>query len=60
MTGDVALLLAESGAPRLALLAIFIAPVVGVKAVVPTVGIAAMEAAVLLGACSFLWRASRV
>jgi uncharacterized protein len=69
MTGDVALLLAEIGAPRLALLAavafvaatvsgmsgvggglllaIFIAPIVGVKAVVPTVGIAALIAHVV-------------
>jgi uncharacterized membrane protein YfcA len=66
MTGEAALILAEIGAPRLALLAavafvaatvsgmsgvggglllaIFIAPVVGVKAVVPTVGIAALIA----------------
>jgi hypothetical protein len=69
MTGEAALLLAEIGAPRLALLAgvafvaatvsgmsgvggglllaIFIAPVVGVKAVVPTVGIAALIAHVV-------------
>jgi uncharacterized protein len=69
MTGDIALLLAEIGAPRLALiasvafvaatvsgmsgvgggllLAIFIAPIVGVKAVVPTVGIAALIAHVV-------------
>jgi uncharacterized protein len=69
MTGDIALLLAEIGTPRLALiagvafvaatvsgmsgvgggllLAIFIAPIVGVKAVVPTVGIAALIAHVV-------------
>jgi uncharacterized membrane protein YfcA len=69
MTGEAALLLAEIGAPQLALLAavafvaavvsgmsgvggglllaIFIAPVVGVKAVVPTVGVAALIAHVV-------------
>jgi uncharacterized protein len=69
MTGEVALLLAEIGAARLALLAgvafvaatvsgmsgvgggllmaIFIAPIVGVKAVVPTVGVATLIAHVI-------------
>ena len=69
MTGEVALLLAEIGAPRLGLLAgvafvaatvsgmsgvggglllaIFIAPIVGVKAVVPTVGVATLIAHVV-------------
>jgi uncharacterized protein len=69
MIGEAALLLAEIGAPHLALLAgvafvaatvsgmsgvggglllaIFIAPVVGVKAVVPTVGVAALIAHVV-------------
>jgi hypothetical protein len=69
MSGEAALLLAEVGAPRLALLAgvafvaatvsgmsgvggglllaIFIAPVVGVKAVVPTVGVASLIAHII-------------
>ena len=69
MTGEAALLLAEIGGPRLALLAavafiaatvsgmsgvggglllaIFIAPIVGVKAVVPTVGVATLIAHVV-------------
>jgi uncharacterized protein len=69
MIGDAALLLAEIGAPRVALLAgvafvaatvsgmsgvggglllaIFIAPIVGVKAVVPTVGVATLIAHVV-------------
>jgi uncharacterized membrane protein YfcA len=69
MTGDAALLLAEIGAARVALLAgvafvaatvsgmsgvggslllaIFMAPIVGVKAVVPTVGVASLIAHVV-------------